>query len=43
MGANSYLVKPVAFDALQEMARQLGMYWLTLNEKPGTGAPAPPR
>lgn len=34
LGANSYLVKPVHFDALQEMVRSLRLYWLTLNERP---------
>lgn len=34
LGANSYLVKPVSFDALLEMVRTLGAYWLILNEKP---------
>ncbi len=34
LGANSYLVKPVAFDALLEMVKTLGLYWLILNEKP---------
>lgn len=33
LGANSYLVKPVHFDALQEMVRALGLYWMTLNER----------
>ena len=33
-GANSYLVKPVRFVDLQEMARSLGLYWLSLNERP---------
>jgi len=33
-GANSYLVKPVSFDALLEMVKHLDMYWLLLNEKP---------
>ena len=31
MGANSYLVKPVSFDALVEVARVIHQYWLTLN------------
>lgn len=34
LGANSYLVKPVAFDSLLEMVKALGLYWLILNEKP---------
>jgi len=34
LGANSYLVKPVAFDGLLEMVRSLNQYWLILNEKP---------
>ena len=34
LGANSYLVKPVHFDALQELIRALGLYWLTFNERP---------
>ena len=34
MGANSYLVKPVAFDSLHEMVQGLGLYWLILNKGP---------
>ena len=34
LGANSYLVKPVAFDPLREMIKALGLYWLFLNERP---------
>jgi CheY-like chemotaxis protein len=34
LGANTYLVKPVKFEALVEMMRALNMYWLTLAEKP---------
>lgn len=34
LGANSYLVKPVAFDSLLEMVKALGLYWLIFNEKP---------
>ncbi|MBD2000725.1 response regulator [Oculatella sp. FACHB-28] len=34
LNANSYLVKPVAPDALLEMVKMLDLYWLTLNEKP---------
>ena len=34
LGANSYLVKPVAFEALLELVRAIGLYWLMLNEAP---------
>lgn len=34
LGANSYLVKPVAFDALVEMVKTVDLYWFFLNEKP---------
>jgi DNA-binding response OmpR family regulator len=34
LGVNSYLVKPVNFDALVDMVKMLDMYWLTFNEKP---------
>jgi len=34
LGANSYLVKPVGFDALVEIARTIHQYWLTLNQRP---------
>jgi two-component system response regulator len=35
LGANSYVRKPVDFDAFQRAARQLGAYWLDVNEGPG--------
>lgn len=34
LGANSYIVKPVAFDAFMEVARQINLYWCVLNERP---------
>jgi CheY-like chemotaxis protein len=37
LGANSYLVKPVGFDALYETIRNVNHYWGTLNQTPGTG------
>ena len=34
LGANSYVRKPVDFNQFLEAARQLGLYWLVLNEAP---------
>jgi CheY-like chemotaxis protein len=37
IGVNSYLVKPVGFEALLEMMKAVGIYWTVLNEKPVVG------
>ena len=34
LGANSYVQKPVDFTEFVEAARQLGLYWLVVNEPP---------
>jgi len=38
LGVNSYVRKPVEFAKLFEAVRQIGLYWLLLNE-----SPIPPR
>jgi len=39
LGANSYVRKPIDFGQFTDAVRQLGLYWLILNES----APAPKR
>ena len=34
LGVNSYVVKPVDFNALADFARQAGYYWLAINRTP---------
>jgi CheY-like chemotaxis protein len=38
-GANSYLVKPVAFEGLHKMIESVGLYWLVLSRLPEVDGP----
>jgi CheY-like chemotaxis protein len=34
LGVNSYVVKPVDFEAFTEAIQEIATYWLTINEEP---------
>ncbi len=38
LGANSYVEKPVDFDQLREIVKQLCLYWLVVNQPPAVTA-----
>lgn len=38
LGANAYMVKPVAFDSLVEIVKMLNIHWIIFNEKPQVGS-----
>ena len=38
VGVNAYVVKPVEFESFLEVVRQLGLFWVVLNQSPnGSG------
>jgi two-component system, response regulator len=38
LGVNSYIVKPVDFTQFAESIRQFGLYWLLINQRPGSSS-----
>ena len=43
LGVNSYIQKPVDFAKFTQVAKQLGMYWLLVNQPPPTRSFEAPR
>jgi CheY-like chemotaxis protein len=39
LGVNSYVLKPVGFQAFAEAVKTLGVYWVVHNQPPPDGAP----
>jgi len=42
LGVNSYIVKPVDFEQFTRAMRDIGFYWVLLNEPPGRLRSSPP-
>jgi len=38
LGVNSYIVKPIDFEQFTEAVRDVGLYWLLLNQVPVSGS-----
>jgi len=43
LGANSYIQKPVDFDQFRETVKNMGLYWLVINEQPSAAGIAKAR
>jgi two-component system, response regulator len=41
LGVNSYIQKPVDFEQFRQVIKQLGLYWLVVNEPPPRAAFSP--
>jgi CheY-like chemotaxis protein len=41
LGVNSYIQKPVDFDQFRDLIKQLGLYWLVVNQPPPSAAFTP--
>lgn len=37
LGVNAYVVKPVGFEQFTDAIKQMGTFWVTLNESPANG------
>jgi two-component system, response regulator len=42
LGANSYIQKPVDFDQFRDTVKNVGLYWLLINQPPVTDVAAQP-
>jgi len=38
LGVNAYIQKPVDFEQFRQIVKQLGMFWLVVNQPPPTAA-----
>ena len=38
LGVNAYIQKPVEFDSFRQAVKQLGLFWLVVNQPPPTGS-----
>lgn len=38
LGVNAYIQKPVEFDSFRQAVKQLGLFWLVVNQPPPVGS-----